>query len=177
MFRNTYKPLLAETIVEFWNRYYYYFKELLVNFFFFPVFTRYFKQSPRLRMAAAVFAAAFFGNMYYHVITSTRSCAATGPGCGMQFNPRLLYCLVLALGIYHLHAARTAAGKGGPPRSLAAPRAGHLRGVDFLCLHPSVGQGQHDPRRSGFTLCLDFSASAEIVPPASSCLSNSMLET
>jgi len=25
MFRNTYKPLLAESIVEFWNRYYYYF--------------------------------------------------------------------------------------------------------------------------------------------------------
>ena len=33
VFRNTYKPLLAETMVEFWNRYYYYFKELLVNFF------------------------------------------------------------------------------------------------------------------------------------------------
>ena len=29
VFRNTYKPLLAESIVEFWNRYYYYFKELL----------------------------------------------------------------------------------------------------------------------------------------------------
>jgi hypothetical protein len=28
VFRNTYKPLLSESILEFWNRYYYYFKEL-----------------------------------------------------------------------------------------------------------------------------------------------------
>jgi len=30
VFRNTYKPLLAETVVDFWNRYYYYFKELMM---------------------------------------------------------------------------------------------------------------------------------------------------
>ena len=29
VFRNTYKPLLAPSLVEFWNRYYYYFKEML----------------------------------------------------------------------------------------------------------------------------------------------------
>src|SRR6187431_953360 len=34
VFRNTYKPLLAQSIVDFWNRFYYYFKELLVEFFF-----------------------------------------------------------------------------------------------------------------------------------------------
>ncbi len=36
VFRNTYKPLLAESVVEFWNRYYYYFKELMMEFFFYP---------------------------------------------------------------------------------------------------------------------------------------------
>ncbi|MGH8671872.1 MAG: hypothetical protein ACREUA_07530, partial [Burkholderiales bacterium] len=69
VFRNTYKPLLAESVVEFWNRYYYYFKELLVNFFFLPTFSqRWFRNWPRLRLYAAVFAAAFVGNMYYHVL-------------------------------------------------------------------------------------------------------------
>ncbi len=100
VFRNTYKPLLAESIVEFWNRYYYYFKELLVNFFFFPMFTRYFKSHPRLRVAAAVFAAAGFGNMYYHVIKAPALMQGQWAAVWAEFNPRLLYCLALALGIY-----------------------------------------------------------------------------
>ena len=71
VFRNTYKPLLAESIVEFWNRYYYYFKELMANFFFTPTFMqlgRSLQKWPNLRLFVAVFAAAFVGNMYYHVI-------------------------------------------------------------------------------------------------------------
>ena len=68
VFRNTYKPLLATSIVDFWNRYYYYFKELLVEFFFFPVFLSFFKKQPRLRIFAAVMAAAFAGNFYYHAM-------------------------------------------------------------------------------------------------------------
>jgi len=99
-FRNTYKPLLAETIVEFWNRYYYYFKELLVNFFFFPTFTRYFKQRPQLRMFAAVFAAAFFGNMYYHMIRMQSFMLGRWEELWVEFNPHLLYGFALALGIY-----------------------------------------------------------------------------
>ena len=75
VFRNTYKPLLAPSLVEFWNRYYYYFKELLVDFFFFPTYVRRFRTSPRLRMLAATLAAAGFGNLYYHLLFSrTRSC-------------------------------------------------------------------------------------------------------
>ena len=64
--RNTYKPLYATTIAEFWNRFYFYFKELLVEFFFFPTYVRYFKNHRRLRLAAATFAAATLGNMVYH---------------------------------------------------------------------------------------------------------------
>jgi hypothetical protein len=101
VFRNTYKPLLAETIVEFWNRYYYYFKELLVNFFFFPTFTRYFKQQPRLRIFAAVFMAAFVGNVYYHWL-GLESTLASGSLREMWalLQSRLFYCALLALGIY-----------------------------------------------------------------------------
>ncbi len=104
VFRNTYKPLLAETIVEFWGRYYYYFKELLVTFFFMPTFTgpaKRLRQWPRLRLLAAVFAAAFVGNVYYHVIKESE---ALVQGHLSQMvaaqGPRMFYCGLLALGIF-----------------------------------------------------------------------------
>jgi D-alanyl-lipoteichoic acid acyltransferase DltB (MBOAT superfamily) len=78
VFRNTYKPLLAESVVEFWNRYFYYFKELLVTFFFMPTFTgvgRRFQRIPALRLLAAVVAAAFVGNVYYHLIKESAALA------------------------------------------------------------------------------------------------------
>ncbi len=100
VFRNTYKPLLSESIIEFWNRYYYYFKELLVHFFFYPTFTRHFKGSPRLRILAAVFAAAFVGNIYYHWLRLDKE-LATGDFLGMwtALEPRVFYCFLLAAGI------------------------------------------------------------------------------
>jgi hypothetical protein len=100
VFRNTYKPLLAETILEFWNRYYYYFKELLMNLFFFPTFVRYFKSSPRMRLLTAVFAAAFFGNLYYHVIQDPSLARGDWSALEKMLLPRLMYCFLLALGIY-----------------------------------------------------------------------------
>ncbi len=65
--RNTYRPLSSTTIMEFFNRFYYYFKELLVDFFFYPAFLRYWKGHKRMRMIFATFAAAFFGNSFYHL--------------------------------------------------------------------------------------------------------------
>jgi len=104
VFRNTYKPLLAESIVEFWNRYYYYFKELLVTFFFMPTFTgpaKRLRHWPGLRLLVAVFAAAFVGNVYYHVIKESDALAQ---GHLLQVldaqAPRMFYCLLLALGIF-----------------------------------------------------------------------------
>lgn len=64
--RNTAKPFASRTLAEFWNRYYYYFKEILVDFFFYPAFTRFFKKSPKLRVAFATFCAAGVGNAIYH---------------------------------------------------------------------------------------------------------------
>ena len=102
VFRNTYKPLLAESIVDFWNRYYYYFKELLVEFFFFPTYVRYFRTRPKLRRFAAVFAAAFVGNMYYHFLQARTLMGATARATMKisTMSPRLGYCFLLALGIY-----------------------------------------------------------------------------
>lgn len=101
VFRNTYKPLLATSVVDFWNRYYYYFKELLVEFFFFPTYVRYFRARPKLRIFAAVFAAAFLGNMYHHVLRADNILVAGELAqLWARLNPRLVYCLLLALGIY-----------------------------------------------------------------------------
>src|SRR3989337_175291 len=101
VFRNTYKPLWAESIVDFWNRYYYYFKELLVEFFFFPTYVRCFVTRPKLRMLTAVFAAAFAGNMYYHFLQSNESLAEGDLVLvWKRLSPRLIYRFALALGIY-----------------------------------------------------------------------------
>jgi len=101
VFRNTYKPLLAESVVDFWNRYYYYFKELLVEFFFFPTYLRCFVTRPKLRMFTAVFAAAFAGNMYYHFLQAKESIAEGNLVSILEaLSPRMIYCFALALGIY-----------------------------------------------------------------------------
>ncbi|MEO6624591.1 MAG: hypothetical protein ABIN37_07150 [Burkholderiaceae bacterium] len=104
VFRNTYKPLLAESVVEFWNRYFYYFKELLSTFFFMPTFTGWGKRLrrwPNLRLAAAVFAAAFVGNVYYHVIKESEALAQGGwLDVMLAHRSRMFYCLLLALGIF-----------------------------------------------------------------------------
>ena len=123
VFRNTYKPLLAESILEFWNRFYYYFKELLVEFFFFPTFVGYFKRNPELRMFAAVMAAAFLGNLYYHIVRDLDVLLFAGPGSAWALlAPRAFYSLLLGVGVY-LSMRRQQARRGGA--SLIEP-AGRL---------------------------------------------------
>lgn len=101
VFRNTYKPLLAETIIDFWSRFYYYFKELMFEIFFFPTYLRYFRTYPKLRIFVAVFAAAFVGNTYYHIVQAKNALvAAQFESIWHIVGPRMLYCLFLALGIY-----------------------------------------------------------------------------
>jgi hypothetical protein len=101
VFRNTYKPLLAASVVEFWNRYYFYFKELLAEFFFFPTFARWFKRQPRLRMFAATAMAAGAGNMYYHLLQREGTLLqADLAGVWWSLHSRALYCALLAAGIY-----------------------------------------------------------------------------
>ena len=101
VFRNTYKPLLAASVVEFWNRYYYYFKELLVEFFFFPTYVRRFRHHPRLRILAATLAAAGLGNLYYHLLQND-AFLLTLDWAGLRpwLEARSFYCLALALGVY-----------------------------------------------------------------------------
>jgi hypothetical protein len=117
VFRNTYKPLLAPTVVEFWNRYYYYFKEVMVDFFFYPAFARWFRKRRVLRLFAAVFMAAFVGNMYYHLIRMSAELArADFEAVWLALHARLFYCLLLALGIFvsmYRDQRRTGPGRTG----------------------------------------------------------------
>jgi hypothetical protein len=101
VFRNTYKPLLSETVVEFWNRYYYYFKEIMVEFFFYPTFIGWFRKWPKVRLLAAVYMAAFVGNMYYHLIGKEEKLAnADFHGLWVSLHTRLFYCFMLSAGIF-----------------------------------------------------------------------------
>jgi hypothetical protein len=117
VFRNTYKPFLSQSIVEFWGRYDYYFKELLVEFFFYPSYLRHFKAWPQLRLFAAVFAAAFLGNMYMHVLSYRQLDEVGLIATWTAIRPRMAYCLLLAIGIYvsmRRQQRSRAAGERGP---------------------------------------------------------------
>ena len=88
-------------MVEFWNRYYYYFKEIMVEFFFYPTFIGWFRKWPRLRLFAAVFMAAFVGNMYYHLIGKAEKLAyGDFHGLWVSLHTRLVYCFLLSAGIF-----------------------------------------------------------------------------
>ena len=98
--RNTYKPLYATTVAEFWNRFYYYFKELLVEFFFFPTYIRYFKHNRRLRLAVATLAAATLGNLVYHFCRDSDYVFYLGLWRALAgFQVYAFYALVLGLAI------------------------------------------------------------------------------
>jgi hypothetical protein len=130
--RNTYRPLQAASIAEFWNRYYYYFKELLVDFFFYPVYTRYFKRHRRVRMFAATLAAATAGNIIYHFLRDIDFVFTLGPWKAIAgFRVYAVYTLLLGcgIGISQLRKPHTAPNKDCFSRVLAATRV-----IGFFCL-------------------------------------------
>ena len=121
VFRNTYKPLLAESVLEFWNRYHFYFKELMVEMFFYPTFLRRFRRWPRGRIVAAVFAAAGLGNAYYHLVKIAHL-LVQGELAAVRtvMLPRVVYCGLLATAIsvsmLRERARRGTAESSGPAR-------------------------------------------------------------
>lgn len=109
--RNTWRPLEARTLAEFWNRYYYYFKELLVEFFLFPTFLKAFRKHIRLRVFFATFMAAGVGNALYHFIRDINTVAIVGLAKAAEnYTSHLFYCAVLAIGI-GISQARMRAGR------------------------------------------------------------------
>jgi hypothetical protein len=98
--RNTYKPLYAQNVSEFYNRFYFYFKELLADFFFFPTYLRFFKKSPRVRMFVATFVAAGIGNFLYHFLRDIDRLETHGFAAllGLE-KAHAFYCAVLATAV------------------------------------------------------------------------------
>lgn len=98
--RNTVNPLASRSLAEFWNRYYFYFKELVVDFFFYPAFLRWFKKSPKLRIAFATFFAAGLGNFIYHFMRETHVFAGDfGWETLSRFLTYAVYTLLLSIGL------------------------------------------------------------------------------
>ncbi len=133
VFRNTYKPLLATSIVEFWNRYYYYFKELLVEFFFYPTFISLARRSLATRIVVSVIAAATVGNFYYHLILFHRRLLGAGWEATLQWaGGRGIYCIVLGLAIAMSmlrERRRRGAGPADQPRWMVARTGRAIAGV------------------------------------------------
>jgi len=94
------RPLSSRTIAEFWNRYYFYFKEMLVDFFFYPAFVRFFKKSPKLRIAFATFSAAFVGNLLFSVLSQPQLFAEIGVTATLlRFDSYAVYAAALTLAL------------------------------------------------------------------------------
>ena len=129
IFRNTYKPLLSETVSQFWARFEFYYKELLVDFFFLPTFAKWFRKWPALRMFAAVFAAAVVGNMYCHLIDLDHGVLVLHDFQAIwSHHSRLFYCLLLAIGIF-VSMRREQRRGGQAPRAGITRRVGRIVGV------------------------------------------------
>lgn len=65
------KPWLATNLVAFWSRFTYHYREYLVRAFYYPVFFRYFKSKPTLRIIAGTVAAAGLGNLIWGHLSQT----------------------------------------------------------------------------------------------------------
>jgi hypothetical protein len=100
LLRNTYRPLEATTLAEFWNRYYFYYKELLVDHFFYPTFLRYFRSHRKLRMFFATFTAACVGNLLFHCIRDIHFIAELGLWKAISGEAsHAFYTFALAIGV------------------------------------------------------------------------------
>jgi len=148
VFRNTYKPLLSPSVVEFWNRYFYYFKELMVEFFFYPTYVATSRFGQRTRMFLAIMAAAAAGNLYYHLIRDfTEYVAIDAHHTWNKIAGRATYSLFLALGIFvSMVREQGRRGKKGPAGPSALRRLRAIAGVwvFFGVLHVwSVGSSTY----------------------------------
>ena len=139
--RNTWRPLEARSVAEFWNRYYFYFKELLVEFFFFPTFLKFFRDRPRLRVFFATFVAAGIGNAIYHVFSNMDLVATYGFQQVFRtfFISYMFYCLVLSLSI-GISQLRLSSGRKLPTSFIGSLRAIFGVWALFVCLHVFIHQ-------------------------------------
>jgi D-alanyl-lipoteichoic acid acyltransferase DltB (MBOAT superfamily) len=100
LLRNSYRPLQARTVVDFWNRYYYYFKELVADFFFYPVYMRCFKKHPRVRMLFATWVAVGLGVPLFHFVRDIDVVRELGVWRAVTgYHVFMVYATILGIGI------------------------------------------------------------------------------
>ncbi len=98
--RNTNNPFLANSLVDFWARYWFYFKEVLMDFFFFPAYLRLHKLSLIPRTLVAATAAALVGNFYFHLFVYAPELMKPHGGDFLGLlSMRLIFCAALAAGV------------------------------------------------------------------------------
>ncbi|MDH3997281.1 MAG: hypothetical protein OET90_00435 [Desulfuromonadales bacterium] len=99
--RCVYRPFESKSIADFFGRYYYYYRELLVTVFFYPVFFKFFKKQPKLRLFVATFAAACLGNTLFHLLFSFDYIVQHGLiAAALSFHTFAVYGLILTVGIF-----------------------------------------------------------------------------
>jgi hypothetical protein len=132
--RNTWRPLQARSIADFWNRYFFYFKEMLVDFFFYPTFVRVFKRHTNARIVAATFVAAGFGNMEFHFLRNPQFIVQLGLWRAVAgFQVYAFYTVVLAMGIA-VSQIRARRAPRPPPRGFRGRVLTPAAVVLFYCL-------------------------------------------
>jgi hypothetical protein len=133
---NTYRPLVAQRVLDFWNRYYFYFRELMFDFFFLPTYLACFRTRPRLRIVTATMAAAFIGNFYYHLLRDQPLLGSEPPSKVLALiAPRGIYTLLLGLGISaSMLRERRRRGRDEAPVSARMARLRQVRRIAFVWL-------------------------------------------
>ena len=112
LLQQTYKPLAARSVADYWNRISYYYKQAMVELFFFPCYLAGARLHPRLRQALAIFLAAGLGNILYHFRSVLPLMARLGvlqTLWGMRTYA--CYCLILCSGLW-LSQIRSAGRSG-----------------------------------------------------------------
>jgi hypothetical protein len=133
---NTYRPLVAQRVLDFWNRYYFYFKELMFDFFFLPTYLAWFRSRPQLRIVAAVMSAAFFGNFYFHFLRDQPFLGAEPPSRILALIARrAVYTFLLGLGISgSMLRERARRGRDEAPARPVIARVRQIRRIAFVLL-------------------------------------------
>jgi hypothetical protein len=135
LLRNSYRPLEARTVVDFWNRYYYYYKELIADFFFYPVYMRCFKKHPRVRMLFATWVAVGLGVPLFHFVRDIDVVRELGLWRAVTgLHVFVVYATMLSIGIGISQIRKTAAPRD-LQRSFLTTRVLPIAGVIlFFCL-------------------------------------------
>lgn len=130
------KPFASTNLVELWKRFSYYYRQFLVQAFYYPVFLRFFKKWPKLRIFVATFAAAGFGNLLFHIVDSS---LIDGAAPGVVVAELRAYPYYLLLGVAIALTQVWLVARGWNPSHRKAWTWGWKLGLDVLAATSVIG--------------------------------------